>query len=560
VVLSLGTIVAASGMGQGKTDEPREVRIRYGIYKPPLAAISVESNVVELGVTVRDGKGQPVPGMTAKDFEVFDNGKPQEIAFFSEERAAEAASTTVPAGSVTAPSDGATPPASSVQETKRPRYIALFIDDGHSELSGLRLSQLAAENFIATALEPNDHMALYTTSGAVTVDFTTDVKILRTALERLKPKMQRGEEEMTSCPTLTSYAAYAITNNLDLKAKQVAVAEAVACHCVPDPSPPCILAQEGLVQDLADSVWNQTKYHSTVALDILKIAVRQLANAPGDRILVMVSPGFPTGGMEERTSGIIDIALRSHIVINSLDSEGLVVAGDSPEGPRVDETMRRLVVAELMSTTAAATGGRFIQNNNDLMGSLRTLATVPEVSYLLGFAPPAKADGKYHHLKVRLKDGAEYKIQARAGYYSVTPGSESAQKLIDHVAGSQEGLHAIPIVVRVSPARAKNGQFTIGVVTTVDAKHLKFVKQNGRSIQELTFVTVLRDSRGNYLTGVEAVMDLQLTAKTLALLRTKGIKAILSLTAPEGSYEIREVVREVVEDHVAASTTLFDCP
>jgi VWFA-related protein len=558
VVFLLSTFVGASGMGQTDTNDTREVRIRYETYKPPAASISVESNLVELGVTVRDGNGQPISGMSASDFEVLDDGKPQQIAFFSEQRAGVAASSAASAGSGEAPSDGATHAASVVPEAKRPRYITLFIDDAHSELPVLRASQLAAENFVATDLEPNNQVAIFTTSGAVTVDFTADTNSLRAALERLRPHVERGEEAMTECPTLTSYQGYVIANNLDLKAKGSAVKEAVACHCAGHADSTCTLGQERLVEDLADTVWNQTKYHSTDALEILKIALRQLANAPGDRILVLVSPGFVTGGMQQQASGIIDIALRSHIVINSLDAEGLVVAGESPEGDRVDEGMRQLIVTELMSTTAAATGGRFVQDNNDLMSSLRTLATAPEDSYLLGFAPPANPDAKYHHLKIRLTSGEEYKIQARAGYYSVTPVSESAQKVIDHEVASQEELHAIPIVVQASPARTKNGQLTIDVVTTVDAKHLKFAKQNGRAIQELTFVTVLRDSRGDYVTGVEAVMDLSLTPKTLARMRTNGIKEVLSLNAPGGSYEVREVVREVVENHLAASNTAVE--
>jgi VWFA-related protein len=557
LVVSLWTVAPVYGMAQGKTNDLPEVSIRHATYIPPSVAISVRSNLVELGVTVRDGKGRLISGLNASDFELFDDGRLEKITVFSEERAGEPASITAE-DSAALPGKVALFAPSTLPESHRLRFITLFVDDDHGELLGLRKSQLAIEKLISAGLMPNDHVAVFTTSGDATLDFTTDRKLLRTAVEGLRPHVHRGDEALTVCPSLTSYQAYVIANNLDLMAKQIAIAEANACNCPPGvPCPP----QGDLVDALANSVWNQTKYHSTNALEVLKIAVRHLAQAPEDRILVLISPGFVTGGMEQQTSSIIDAALRNHIVINSLDSEGLLLAGESPEGRRVDAAVRQSVVTDLMSTTAAATGGLFVQNSNDLMGSLSTLATPPEASYNMGFYPyKQKPDEKYHHLKVRLRNGNEYKIQARAGYYySAAQEPQRAQKEIDREVLSNEELHQLAIAVHVSPSRVKNSEFAIRVLTTVDASHLKFAKQNGRSVQQLTFVIVLRDSHGGYIMGKEAVMDLRVTPNRLTLFRTRGIKTSFSLTAPEGSFEVREVVRELVDGHLAASNTSVQC-
>jgi len=564
LVVALGMLAFATLAAQtSKTNDLPEVRIRHGIYIPPSASISAQSNLVQLGVVVRDHKGQPVSGMNASDFELFDDGKPQRITIFSEQRADDSPLKPVSdsaASSSKAPStQSAASPRSGSARASRSRYIALFVDDDHSELLGLRKSELAIDNLISSSLQPNDHVALFTTSGAGNTDFTTDTKRLRAAVDSLRPHVHRGDEAITSCPSLTSYQAYVIANNLDLKAKEIAVAETVACNCPPNDSA-CPALQVGLVENMASEVWDQTKYRSTNALKVLQIALRHLAEAPGDRVLLLVSPGFITGEMEQQTSAIIDAALRNHIVINSLDSEGLLFEGESAEGLRIDSAVRQLVLGALMSTASTATGGRFIQNNNDLKGSLHSLATVSEVSYVLGFSPPAKPDGKYHHLKLQLNNHEPYTLQAREGYfYSTSPEYQSAQKQLDHEVASHEELHQIPIAVRVSSARERNGQFAIGVMTTIDATHLKFAKQNGRSNQQLTFVAILRDSEGGYVTGKEAVMDLSLTTNTLASLRTKGIKAKLSFTAPQGSYEVREVVREVVGDRLASANTPIQC-
>ena len=71
-----------------------------------------------------------------------------------------------------------------------------------------------------------------------------------------------------------------------------------------------------------------------------------------------------------------------------------------------------------MAILAAGTGGLFFQNNNDLDLGLRELGLLPEYSYSLAFAPPGAPDGKYHTLKVRLKQSRGYEVQARPGYFA----------------------------------------------------------------------------------------------------------------------------------------------
>jgi hypothetical protein len=41
-------------------------------------------NLILVDVTVRDGKGQPIRNLTANDFEILENGKPQTIVTFAQ--------------------------------------------------------------------------------------------------------------------------------------------------------------------------------------------------------------------------------------------------------------------------------------------------------------------------------------------------------------------------------------------------------------------------------------------------------------------------------------------
>ncbi len=534
-----------------------EVRIRSGAYRPASGTIAVDTNLVELGATVRDHKGKATGGLKASDFLVFDNLKQQKITFFSELRAPRPPEQQPASGSVGAAVGNA---------EQQPRYIALFFDDTHQGMAGFVRSQHAAEKLVSEGLLPGDRVGIFTGSGAVELDFTGDTKILLATLGKMRRHPdQPGNSGFGVCPTLTAYQAYVISNRLDLMATEVAAMDIKGCA----PATPMELAMQ-LAKDAADAAWNQMRHQSTDVLDVLAQVVRRLGGEPGARILLMVSPGFvTTNDMERRTDGITEACLRAHIVVNGLDDEGLLGDGsESPEslgargGPRAGwagQTLmqRAQIVTEFMGDAAAATGGKLIQNNNDLAGSLRALTAMPEVSYQLGFSSADPPNGKYHKLKVTLAKGSGLAVSARAGYLSEVRASapETAQQHIDRVVASREAIDQVPATLKVSASAGKDGRYRIQVDILIDAKRLPFGERDGASLQELTFVTVLEDAQGNFLEGKQALMDMALTSATRAGLEQKGIRAGTSFVAPKGDYRVREVIREAVHNHFGAYDT-----
>jgi VWFA-related protein len=537
----VGLFLFVPWAAQPADEKPVEVRIRSAVYAPPVTRLSVETKLVELGVTVRDRQGQPAGGFHASDFEVLDNGKPQQISFFSEERADGTSAATIAAGN------------SRPQPQARPRYVALFFDDAHTATFGLHQSRLAADKLLTTSLGPADHAAIFSSSGAVIEDFTTDRQRLLGALARLQPRPRVPDRPSSACPTLTLFEAYVITTHLDPMVFKRAVQEVMGCDCAGDPAG-CQKVAEGLVQDIAAGIWSQYKSDSSSVMDVLNLAVRHLAGQPGSRVLVLISPGFVSGGMEQQMSGLVDAALRGRIVINSLNAEGLVtrpLLGGRSGG------LREQLLTELMSTVSASTGGRYIENSNDYTGGLQTLAVAPSVSYLLGFSPTGEPDGKGHALKVRLKERNEFRVEARSGYHSTLPSEESTsvQERLDREVLSRETRDEFPMNIRVQQLAREAGQSTVRVNISLDANRLKFAKQAGRHIQELTFVTVVQDAAGNFLMAKQAVMDMALTDATLADHQAKGIHAAMTFTVPKGTYQVREIIREAVQNRIAVTNT-----
>ncbi len=149
-------IFILSALLHAQTPE-QDVVIRTVAYTPPSLVLHAETNLVEADLTVRDAKGQSVPGLQASDFEVFDNGVPQTIAAFSELR------------------KDTKPDARASQ----PKFVTFFFDDLHVGMPGPRRFDLpflkqAARAFATKHLKPGDRMSIATTSGVGLLDFTSD--------------------------------------------------------------------------------------------------------------------------------------------------------------------------------------------------------------------------------------------------------------------------------------------------------------------------------------------------------------------------------------------------
>jgi VWFA-related protein len=158
-----------------------------------------------------------------------------------------------------------------------------------------------------------------------------------------------------------------------------------------------------------------------------------MAALPGQSILILVSPGFPTITPDALSaeSRLIDLAAQSNVVISALDARGVyvteVTASDDTGGRSYGEMndLRRSSMNQtesVMSELADGTGGKYFRHNNDLGAGFRALTDAPACVYLIELSTDnTKADGSYHRLKVKVnRQGLQ--LQVRQGYFA--PNSE----------------------------------------------------------------------------------------------------------------------------------------
>lgn len=274
-------------------------------------------------------------------------------------------------------------------------------------------------------------------------------------------------------------------------------------------------------------------------LGVIEDVVDYLALIPGRRSVVVASPSLP--GSQEVVDEIIQHAIRGNVVVNLLSTTGVAFGG-------YDNTMAEL---------AYGTGGEYFHNRNDLYTGFKSLASSPEVSYVLGFAPEAKPDGRYHRLKVQLKPTNHYSVQARPGYYATVPEQDRPrpERKIDRVVLADDVLANAPAQVTVLNDMLLSGDPVVWAVVHVDLTRLPFERKGGRRLQNLRFIAVLLNDRGTVVAGKEGLVDFSLKEPSFAELAKGGINALLMLVAPPGRYRLRAVM-QVESSGAMTATTL----
>jgi VWFA-related protein len=527
-----------------------------------LPTFKVKVNEVLVRVVVRDAQGHAVGTLKRDDFQLFDNKKPQTITSF----AVEQPGTQVAREEKTSETEPAKTPA--IAE----RYIAYLFDDVHLNTSDLMQVREAAERHFAS-LASTDRAAIYSTSGQTTLDFTDDHSQLRATLLRLRsaPIATSGIKE---CPDVSYYMADMIQNKNDPQALQAATDDALACAF--DNRANSWQAAQAMAVSSAARELQLGNHETQITLDTLKNVVRRMSVLPGQRTVILASPGFYNPEQIQEENEIIDRALRANVIVSALDARGLYVdpiSGDVSQ-PRPRNVAAGIVIGQyrsmeasvdtnILSELAYGTGGAFFHNNNDLEGGFRRLATAPEHYYLLGFSPQnLRLDGRYHNLKVTLKVPGNLSLQARRGYYAprkIPDAAEQAKEEIQDALFSQEEMHELPVDLHTQFFKTADTEAKVAVLAHLDVRHMHFRRVDDRNGNEVTVVSALFDRNGHFVSAIAKILTMRLRDETLEKKLGSGLTMKSSFDVKPGSYLVRLVVRDS-EGDISAENGAIEIP
>jgi VWFA-related protein len=516
-------------------------------------AESADVVVVEVPVQVVDA-GEPVRGLTAANFEVFDGRKKVAITGFE---VLDLASTPA-ASQVTVPAAAR-------------RHFMLLFDLTFSDPTSLLRARAAAKD-VVKSLHPADLVAVTTYSTMqgpqMVLGFTPDRAQAVAAIETLglSKLFNRAPDPLRLVMT-----ADAITNSGGGSGRG---GEALGDR---DQQLKAELDKFTAIGSRADR--NVDKMIVRTMTQQLADLARLIGSVDGRKYVVLLSEGFDSslvtgsgsagvemndlrntvnaagelgvpmdevgGGSDEtfgdtRTQNQLEKMLsefrRADCQIQAVDIGGLrAVAAEGRLGGGRDSLL----------TMAKDTGGELYENFNDLAGAMGQMLRRTGVTYVLSFQPEGlKQDGKFRNLRVELKGAPRgTRVVHRQGYYAPRPYQEQPpmQRLLDTadlVMGEAGG--SVDAAVLAAAYAGSGGRAYVPVVVEVDGKTLLAGKQDKQLPLEIYVYGIDEQGAVHDYRTQSLALDL---AKAEAQLRQTGLKFFGHLELPPGKFVVRTLVR-----------------
>ena len=527
----------------------------------------VRVNQVLLRVVVRDSHGNAVGNLSRDAFQVLDNGKPQPITSFS--------LTGSGAGQF---STGKKPePEESAKVDAPQRYVAYVFDDLHVEVPDLVRVKEAASKYLTASMTPTDRAAIFTTSGRVMLDFTDNRKQLLEAIAKIQQALLMRAVS-SDCPRMTAYFADQIVNKNNRELKQALVSDTVECLNLQTGSPAldaaAIATAAPLVENAAERELNNGDADMRMSLSVIRDILGRLSTTPGQRSMVLVSPGFFITDYSLMTL-LFDRALHADIAINALDVCGLwtdpvLYPQKKLDKPGTQPLFERYMHEsashqnDVLAEIADGTGGVFFRNNNDLLEGFRRTSANPEFAYMLSFTPQSlKADGKFHNLKVVINNPPGLTARTQKGYFAPSRTQDAAEQTksdIEDAVFSRDERQDIPVDLHTEFFKSATDQANVAVLTHVDLRHLTFRKEADRNLDTITVVSVLFDRNGRFVSGQEKTIEFHMRDDSMQRHLQNGIAIKSSFAVKPGDYLVRVVVRDTEGQLLSARNDTLTIP
>jgi VWFA-related protein len=512
----------------------------------------VTTRLVQVNIVVQDKKGQPVPDLTKDDFEIAEQGKPQNISVFSIESNQKAI------GRAGAPSANTFSNMPSRTGATQNLTVILFdtlntpiVDQVNAKKEVLRFLQ---------QLEPQDRVAIYGLGNSLRIvhDFTGNAEAMARALARYRTRL--SPEQVASVPAVEDNSALAANP------QEAAI----------------IAAMDAFLNET--SRWVADTYierRTAMTLQALAEISSHLASLPGRKTLVWFSAGFPfsygtdtfyVNRANEGSRNSAEILARAeraitnaNVAIYPVDARMFMSAttlNPITSAEAVMTTARQLArgvqATDMQSMDAAMsshntmqelankTGGRASYNTDDVQGAIRRALDDSRVAYTLGYYPTqTKFDGKFRQIKISVKRPG-VQLMYRRGYYALPdePLDDSHRKSAINAA-ARSLLDATAIGFTVEVGKPAEGSSMRQFALDVDTNTVALDQEQDTWMGGLDAVFAQLDGQGGIVTSIGRTVPLKLTSAQHDQLLKDGLVLNAPIDINPKSERVRVILRNV---------------
>lgn len=338
--------------------------------------IRVDTDLVVNEVLVLDAKGNPIPGLLAKDFMVKEDGKVQEISSFS------------------------LGDASVV-----PRSIVLILDYSASELPYIETSVDAAK-MLVDKLNPKDRMAIVSDDVKLLVDFTSNKELLKTNLELLRSRALAGKVGRSAQYDALIASLRELFSEEDLR-------------------PIVIFQTDGDQLSLLKGVdWpNADPYFisKSFGLEDLKTASEKARATIYSIIPAVKFVGFSEDEQVKRAELDWENRQKLYARMNSRANPNSKKPPEDKLRIYASQWLRRQLALDDVATYSGGWADYLEQPEQANEVYARVLSDINK-RYVIGYYPTNKArDGKRRNVRIEVRDHPEYVVTGRRAYFAPQP-------------------------------------------------------------------------------------------------------------------------------------------
>ena len=495
----------------------------------PRPVFRSDVNLVVVDVVVRDRTGAVVRGLTAADFEVREDDKPQQVTSFDVEEVATAPQPATPSPQLLTPG---TPAPSTTSATATPvrreelagrRLIVLLFDLSSMQPEELERATRAAADYVDHQMSDADLVAITTidTTLKVVADFTGDREQVKTTLGQFTAVDATAFESPAAETTATDEAAAA--------------------------------GGDAVSADTAE----YDLFNNDARLRGLRTLADMLGSIEQKKSVLYFSGGMTRSGSDNQVElrAATSSAVRANMSIYPVDTRGLqaiVPGGDASRpsargvgafsGRGVNQQFDRLFASqETLQTLASDTGGRAFMDTNDFGEAFAQVQRDTSLYYLLGYnSTNASKDGRFRRITVRAKKPG-LRVEHRAGYYAERDFAHTNRQ--DRERQLQEQLAApvsatdLPVMVSAGWFRLAPDRYYVPLSVAVPGGALRESPQR----DTLDVLGIVRDEQGRPVGRLRETLDIAPDPSGVA---SRQLLYQAGLTLPPGRFVVKVVVRE----------------